>query len=421
MCRLSLVLAFFTAAGFRIQAQDALLNALSLDPALASKENPLMEAPTNQPHLGPVQFTLSTYLAATFDDNITESGVSPLSDVILRPGLDISLFWLATERSALQFSTDISYLQYVKQTQYSGLQVSPNSALTYSVSFADATLSFYDQLNYWRQVTTESALANIATLPRLDNTIGTRFSWAPGRWLVQLGYGYETFLSENAANNYLDRSTQNLFARLGWRLAEQSETGLEASGGLTSYRVHIQSDNDSVSLGPYAEWQLRPAIHLTLRGGPTFYYFQPSSAGQPGGNLNSYYLGASISHQLTDFLAYQFNLRRDVQLGLNEGSNYIEQWTGNFSLTWAMTQRINLTASLTYENGTQPLPVAVLGPYVFEASEHFERVGGGPQIAWRFTDKLTTSLTYYYWQRNSNLPGRGYNENIVSVSLSYAF
>ena len=421
MRRLSLALALYVAAGVRLQAQDALRNALSLDPALAAKENSLVELPPNQPHIGPVQYSLSTYLAATYDDNINETGLNPLSDVILRPGLDVSLAWLATERSELHLSTDISYLHYLTQSQYSGLQVSPNSALTYSVSIADATLSFYDQFNYWRQVTTESALANVAILPRLDNIIGTRFAWEPGRWVTQLGYGYETFLSENAANNYLDRSTQNLFGRFGWRLAEKSETGLEASGSFTTYRVHIQSDNQSASVGPYADLQLRPAIHLTLRGGPTFYYFEPNGAGQSGGNVNAYYLGATLSHQLTDFLSYQLSLRRDVQLGLNEGSNYIEQWVANYSLSWAATQRLHFGVNLTYENGRQPLVEAALGPFVFETTEQYQRFGAGPQFSWRFTDKLTAAINYFYWQRDSNLPDRGYTENIVSVSLGYAF
>ncbi|HWV99969.1 MAG TPA: hypothetical protein VNZ64_09780 [Candidatus Acidoferrum sp.] len=421
MCRVRIALAVLIAASLRIQAQDALRSALSLDPALAPRESSPVGLQPSEPHLGPVPFSLAAYIGVTYDDNFFESESNPQSDMILRGGLTVSVRWLATERSELRFSTDIGYLHYVTHSQDSGFQVSPNSALTYSVSYADATVSFYDQFNYWREVTTESALANIAILPRLDNTIGARLSWEPGRWLAQVGYGHESFLSDNAANNYLDRSTENLFSRFGWRLAEKSETGLEASGSFTSYRVHLQSDNRSLSIGPYADWQLRPAIHLALRGGPTVYFFDPNGTARGSANLNSYYLGLELSHQLTDYLAYQLNLRRDVQLGLNQGSDYIEQLSIASSLSCAVTRRITIGASLTYENGSQPLPVLVIGPYVFKATEHFDRLGGGPQFSWRFTDRLNASVSYFHWQRASDLPGRGYAENTVSLSLGYTF
>lgn len=421
MFRFRLVLAFFAAAGLRIQAQDALRQALALDPALTPKENSVATLAPEQPHLGPVRFNLSAYCSAGYNDNISESEFNRLSDVTLRPGLNVALFWPATERSELRFGTDISYVHYLTQSQYSGLEISPDSAISYAVSFADARLNFYDQFNYWRQVTTESSLANVAVLPRLDNTIGARLSWEPGRWLAQLGYGHEIFLAESAANNYLDRSSENLFGRLGWRLAEKSEAGLEASGSFTSYRVHLQSDNRSLSLGPYADWQLRPAIHVTLRGGPTFYAFDSNGAARGSGGLNSYYLGASLSHQLTAGVSYQINLRRDVQLGLNQGSDYVEQWTVNSSLAWAVTPRVNLGIVFTYENGSQPLPVAYLGPYVFETTERFERFGGGPQVSWRLTEKLTASANYSYWQRDSSLPGRNNNGNTAALTLGYAF
>jgi len=124
---------------------------------------------------------------------------------------------------------------------------------------------------------------------------------------------------------------------------------------------------------------------------------------------------------LTDFLSHQLTVRRDVQPGLNQGSDYVEQLTVNYSLSYALTQRISVSANVIYENGDQPFPVLVLGPFIFEAKEQFARYGAGPQVSWRFTDKLTGALSYFHWQRESNLPGRTYSENTVSLSLDYTF
>lgn len=418
MARLGIVLAVFVAA--QIRAQDALRSALSLDPALAPRENPVVEVQPNQPHLGPVQFGLGAYLGATYDDNFFESSSNPQSDVILRGGINLSLSWQATDRSELRFSTGLGYLQYVLHSAYSGLEVSPDSALTYALSYGDTTVTLYDQFNYWREVATEGALANIATLPRLDNTIGTRIAWQPSRWEARAGYGHDIFLSDNSANNYLDRSTEDFFGRLSWSLAQKSQAGLEASGSFTSYRVPIQSNNQSFSIGPYADWQLRPTIHLILRGGPTYYFFDANGRSKAS-TLSSYYLGLSLSHQLTDFFSHSLDVRRDIEPGLNLGSDYIEQLTLSYSLSYALTQRIGLSASVTYQNGSQPLPLFVFGPFIIEGTEHYEFYGAGPQVSWRFTDKLTASLRYFHWQRSSTFAGRGFGENTVSFNLAYTF
>src|SRR4029077_504112 len=99
MCRLRIALAVLMAAGLRIQAQDALRSALSLDPALAPKESQPLGLQPTEPHLGPVPFSLAAYIGATYDDNFFESDSNPQSDMILRGGVTIGVRWLATERS----------------------------------------------------------------------------------------------------------------------------------------------------------------------------------------------------------------------------------------------------------------------------------------------------------------------------------
>lgn len=416
-----MALAFLAAGIIRVPGQDALRGALSLDPALAPRAETPVESSVPGPHLGPIPFGIGSYLRAQYNDNFFEAAVNPQTDVSLRAGINATVSWAPTERSELRFNIGAGYLHYIEHSAYSGVELAPDSALTYSVNYADTTLSAYDQFNYWREVATEGALANIATLPRLDNIVGARLSWEPDRWRLQAGYGHEVFLAENSGNDYLNRASEQLFARAAWRLAENSETGLEASGSFTAYQLHIQSDNRNFSVGPFLDWSLRPAIHLSLRGGPAFYFFDPVSGTRQGSDLVSYYASLTLSHQLTEYISHELNVRRDVQPGLNRGSDYIEQLSVSYGLSCALTPRISLAANLTYENGSQPLPLFTLGPFIIEAMEHFERVGGGPRFSWRATDKLTVSLDYSHWQRTSNFPGRDYGENAVGLSLGYAF
>jgi hypothetical protein len=399
---------------FAAEGQDALRSAISLDAVIAAQTSQTVLQP-ERPHLGPVQLTLGAYAGTSYDDNINGSANNPQSDVLSRAGANLRFDWPATDHSDLQFGTGIGYVNYLRNTRNSGLEISPDSALTYALSLDDVILTLYDQFSYTRQVTTEAALANVATRPQLNNTAGLRVEWNPGQWTLQTGYSHNDNWSDHA-NDYLNRSSEYFFGRAGWRFAEATQAGVEASGGLTAYQLASQGNSYNVSVGGYVEWQLRPALHFTLRGGPTLYEF--SSPGPTGGNstLNSYYISFEASHQLTDFLSHNLRIERDVQLGANQGSDYVEQLTAGYSLSWALTQRISVGASVTYEDGQQPL-----GNFPFHSIEDYQRYGGGLQATWQFTGHLAGSLSYNHWLRDSNLPDRGYSENSVSFNLNYTF
>jgi hypothetical protein len=414
---ISVVFTLCTAEG-----QEALYNAISLESSIAVETN-VMALQPDRPHLGPVQLALGAYIGMTCDDNINESQSDPQSDVISRAGANLGFDWPATDHSELQFGTGIGYVHYLKNTANNGLEINPDSALTYALSLDDVILTFYDQISYSRQVTTEGALANVATLPQFDNTAGVKVEWDPGKWTFQTSYGHDIYLSDSA-NDYLNRSSEYFFGRAGWRFAEATQAGVEASGGLTAYQVNQQGNNYNYSVGGYVEWQVRPSLHLTLRGGPTIYTF--SSQGQSGGNstLDAYYVSLAASHQLTDFISHSLSINRNVQLGLNQGSDYIEQLTANYTITWALTKRISVGASASYEDGSQPLQLEYLFfgfPIPYTETEHYHRYGGGLQASWQFTDRLSANLSYNRSLRDSNLPERGYTENSVSFGLNYTF
>jgi uncharacterized protein (PEP-CTERM system associated) len=106
---------------------------------------------------------------------------------------------------------------------------------------------------------------------------------------------------------------------------------------------------------------------------------------------------------------------------LNAGSAFIEQLTGNYSIDWSLTQHTSLGISLVYENGRQPLPQLLFGFIQVETVENYWRYGIQPHFSWQVSDKLSASLAYNYWRRHSNLDGRNYEENSVSINLAYAF
>ena len=402
------------------RGQQALFSALSLDRAIEANTNALVQTAPEGHHLGPVPFTLGVYANASYNDNINETKDSLESDIILGAGVNLGVSWAPTGQSQLQFGSGIGYNRYLKHPENSGLIVTPDSSLIYSFSLDNVKVTLFDQFNYTREVVSEGALANTGLAPQLDNTIGTRVAWNPDQWTFQAGYSHDDYISDQSGED-LNRSSENFFARGGCLFAEGTEAGLEASDSLTSYEVETQNNSTGISVGAYAKWQLRQSLNLTLRGGPTFYTFNSGSgtAGTP--DLLTYYVNLEASQQLTYFLSHQLSINRSVQPGLNGGSAYFEQLVATYSVFWALTQRIHLGTSFTYENGSQPFPVVLPGGFVSQSIEHFELYGVQPQISWQLTDKLSGSLGYSYWLRRSNVDGRNYLQNSVSCGFVYTF
>jgi len=411
--------------GARATAQDALWGSLAYDQAAKPRENATTNLGPEQTHLGPVQVSLGCYGEVDFTDNVTFSEVDQQSDFILRGGGTASFSWPATPQSEVTLNTGVGYIHYLRDSQYDNLEITPNSLLNWNVFIDDVALTFYDQFGYSQSVAGQPALTGVSRFPIFDNTLGTRINWTPGQWLFQAGYSYDESLPGSSAFSYLERTTENIFTRAAWRFAENTQVGLEASGSSTSYRLATQSGNTSVSVGPFAEWQVTQAVHATIRGGPTFYFFDSSGAANQGSSLGSYYFELQVGHQMNEFWSQQLSVNREVSLAFNQGGNYLESLTANYTLSWALTQYINLTANAGYAHGTQTFQNFVsLFPgfgLLLNQTENYDQYSAGPTVSWQATSKLSTSLNFTHYIRDSNLPGRAYTANIISLKVNYAF
>ncbi|HLH56765.1 MAG TPA: hypothetical protein VKY92_24480 [Verrucomicrobiae bacterium] len=403
--------------------QDALQNALAIEPFLASSGN--SELNNDRPHLGPVGLELGAYAGLELNDNVNSSQLNPQSDLLLRGGLSIGLGCQLTAQSDLRFSSDIGYVHYLNHPVYDHLEVAPNSALAWNIGLQDGTISIFDQFAYSQQVLAESAISGLAYFPRFNNTIGTEVSWQPGRWILDLGYSHEDTLSSSTQFRYLNSSSELFFSRGGWLVGAASQAGIEASGGLTRYEVSTQNNNSSVSAGPYLDLELTRAVHAALRGGAVFYLFDSAPLNRQGNQLNSYYLGLRVSHQFTDFLSHKIDVQRNVRQGLNQGSSFIEQFTASYSINYSLTSNISLQGGFSYEQGTQPFEVFVdippFGTFGVLTTENYSRYGATVSASWQATRKVAASLGYSHWFRTSNLSGLGYEVNSVLFNLSYKF
>jgi len=408
------------------RAQEALFSALGLDSALEqhnASNYPPGGLPRPQSHCGPVDFTLGVYLGVEENDNINLTQNGTEGDTILHSGLTVGFDWPAAEQSQLTFNASVGYDKYLEHPVNDNLEIAPGSVLSWKIAFEDGSATLFDQFSDAQSAISEASVSGVSNLPRIDNTVGARVAWQPGRWLFELGYSHDNFFSDGAAYQYLNRSSEYLVFRGAHRLAEDTQLGLEASASLTRYDQALQSNNTSYSVGPYLEWQLTHFIKVSARGGYTFYAFDSNGAGQPAQNLGAYYFSLELTHQLTEFISQRLSVGRDISLGLNVGNNYTEQLTANYSVDWQATEHLALNLTLTYEDGNQPLTSEIStssGISLFSQTENYSRVGVGPGISYKFTRKLAGGLAFMHWDRMSNL-NTSYRNNTLTMQLNYAF
>ena len=289
------------------------------------------------------------------------------------------------------------------------------------------------------------ALAGVAQFPHFENTAGLRASWAPSKWSYQAGYSHYNFISDNSGSSgadfsRLDRSSEQVFARVAYSIAPATRVGLEASSALTDYAAAAQPDNVSFSIGPYTEWQVNEAFTLSLRGGFTHYSFDSTPGAVPDSaivllrpaaeayELSTYYAGVTINHRLTEFITHGVSASHSVQPGINQGSDFTESTDAGYQVSWALTRNSTIGASFGYAHGTETqtgIPDESPGPIQIEdltpTDEAYDSYNLGVNGSYRLSQQTTVTLAYYHNRRESSNAGRSYFQNRISIGLRYQF
>ena len=408
-----LVAALLLVPGF-CGAQEALKNAIFQDQGFSQRQAAAAQD-SGQPTADKPAFTVGASLGIQYDDNINLVEFNPLSDVIISPGVNFAGQWPISQTSQLTFGLGVAFEKYLNHSDYDRLTLSPKSVLALDIPAHDFVFSFYDSVNYSQDAITQAALSGVGQYSLFENIVGTRVTWQPSDWWIQVGYAHGTTISPAGDFDYLNGSTEQFFGRVGYRLALATTVGLEASATLADFDSTTQPDSTSYSFGPFVEWKITEAIDINIRGGLSHNTFEPTNSLGQAQNLNSYYSHLSVNQRLTEFVSHSLGGGHQVASGVNQGSAYVESSTVNYQITWALLRNTSLSGNVSYQIGNQPS----IGPG--GQAEDFTQLGFGLGIRQGLTKKLSSGLAYNFTQRDSNLPARGYTQNTVTLTINYQF
>jgi hypothetical protein len=364
---------------------------------------------------GPVDFNASASLDVEYNDNVGLAEKDRLSDLILRPTLNISSEWKVTSLNTLRFNIGIGYAYY---TQHHDLDtrsalLDPGSELAFDVYVGGVLkLTFHDRFAIVQNPIDEPTLSNTARFDRFQNAAGVTAVVDLNDVKFVVGYDHFDYRSFDSQFNFLNRQEEQFYGSTSVRLSDAVTVGVDASGGLIRYEQDFNNNGYDWSAGPFVEATLSNYVTLRLSGGYQAMTFDGSGTNGDTTNYGGFYGNFTIAQRLNQYWTHSVSIGHEARLGLEV--NFYEYNYARYLATWQLNPRMSLSLEGFAEDANESGTAA-------QNSEHSFRWGGSAALSWRLGARLTATLRYSYVNKDSDLDLRSYYQNVGTFGLGYDF
>jgi hypothetical protein len=380
-------------------------------PVIPPQTDPLAALPYTI-RAGDFRLLLSPSLSIEWNDNVNTTDRNEEDDFILRPLLNVDASYPITRNNLLRVNVGIGYDQYLDNSHLSTWRLQTGSGLEFDIETGDFLINVHDRVAYVRDSARRGDVAGTSEQGNFQNIAGLSITWNLGDLFLTLGYDHQDVISTVDRDEYQDRTTELVDARVGLRIRPNLVVGAHSPLSFTAYDLPILNDNTGYGGGVYAEWQPSSAMSVQPSFGYTVYDFDQTSALIPAEDQKTWYANLTLRHRPRAAIGYAISAGRELRLGVQ--SDAVEAWYVRPSISWSATDRISVQSAFFYENGTQ-----ATSPYVGQSEESYEWYGGSLTLAGSLTEKLTVSLTYRLTMRSSDLSARDYTQIMVTLQLRY--
>ncbi len=390
-------------------AQEALRTSLASERIAEQRRLEFENQPYNL-RWGDLKIGLSTSVSLEYNDNIRLSDAYQQSDEILRPQLHVNSIYPIGEANSLKFNSSVGYDAYFTHSEYNRLSIRPGSELEFDVFVRDFRINFHDRFSYSMDTGGIGAVSGVARYGGYRNTVGVSVARDFRDFVTQFGYDYDTFLSSEKYNSYLDRDTHNIIARAGLAVHPTATVGLEAGFSPTLYHQPLLNNSTSLSGGVYGEWRLSEHIRFQPRVGLSYYTFDssPIFGSQPANT--AYYFGLRWEHNISQTVSYSLDSGRDLRPGI--WGSLSDLFHAGLNLSWRGIRNVTLTGGPLYEDGSEKFGYR---------DDQYTRIGFNVGASYQIMEKLTASLGYRFSIKDSSNYVWNYTQNVVTATVNYLF
>jgi hypothetical protein len=399
----------------RASAQQALMN--SLPAGTATDQNLQLQRTDYTYKNGDFKLWVTPAMDLMWIDNIYLTQTNRQDDFVLRPTLGLITSYPISQEYLLQLNLTVGYNKYLNHDELDSFYLQSGSGLSFDVFVKDIDFNLHDRFSYVQDPSQNSQVANTGTYGTFQNTAGLSASWNLTRLVLSTGYDHQNSLSTSSQFNDTDLSSELFFARAGYVVSPRLTTGLESSVSLTTYQQDVLNNNQSYSIGAYADYKPDEYFELQPRAGYVIYQFDNTSQALRTSDLNSWYADLKVTHAITDALSYSLDAGHRVSLGVESDAS--QAWYVTPGVTWNLRKDWIIQGSMSYENGKQGIGSTQIGPAGNLVSENYSYFNGTVGFSHAITKRISFSLNYRLTLRSSSAQDQSYTQNEVDLQLSY--
>jgi len=378
--------------------------------------------------LGPVGLRFNTSLGLEATDNVYLRDNDRQADLIIRPQFNMFSAWRVTEKNTLTLGLGVGYAKYLNATEYDSLLISPDTDLSFDLYVGDFVINFHDRFDYSQDVSSDPTVSDTGGLSRFENTAGVLVTWDLNKAVLTFGYDHRNFIATEPQDDRLTHSAELFTVSAGLKLRPTILTGLELGGGLIDYGIPSSNnqlplqDNQHIAIGPFLSSQLSEYTTLRLSGGYVIYDVDPypaSLTSQPGfgyltnvpSQIDAFYAYVSLRQRAGNLVSHTFSFGRSLQIGL--ASDLVDVWRVQDTANWNLLRKTSVATTVSYEHARTSA--------VSSTGETLDRYGFGITLGRRLTEKMSGTLGYQFYLKNSDLANSDYLQNRLVLNLVYTF
>ena len=374
-------------------------------------------------NLGPTAWNFGAGLGVDYNSNVNYSENNPEGDFIFRPQMNTRMLWPVTDRNSINLTLGAGYSAYLQHQELDGLFLTPGSGLSFDLYVKDFQINLHDRFSmqeYSYQNSTSGSAGNYSVL---QNALGTTMLWDLNKVMLKFGYDHLNYVSVASSGGQPNAVSEVASLSAGYAPKAGMLAGLELGGDLIDYagKNLLYRNARQWNVGGFYDTQVSEYIHFTAHAGYMVYSPEPGlGLTYYGTDTSGMYAQLDVSHRLNDYVSYTLSGGRMISLGSYGGTanqylaNYggaVDAYYAYLTANWKIFRQITLSTSLIYNYGTQ----------LSGTPETWERYGFGISLRRDITSKLSASLGYQFYARQSDWPGRTYDLSVVSLGFYYRF
>jgi hypothetical protein len=362
--------------------------------------------------LGPTYWNFGTGLGAQYNSNVNLTDTNRESDLIFTPQINTRMLWPVSDQNSLNLNLGAGYSAYVQNSQLDRAFITPGSALAFDLYIEDFWINLHDRFSILESPYQDPTVAGSGDYSQFQNAAGVTTIWDLNKVVLKSVYDHVDSLPLNGSQGQFAVSEEVFSLWAGYTLKPKVLLGLAGGTSLinqgnTSTRMGL-GNGVQWNVGPFFEAQASEYIQMSVNAGYTG--FVPESEGNvSGGDLSGGYGQASITHRLNQYVSYSLTGGRILSLSLYGSAS--DMYFASLGANWNILHKVSLATSFLYYHGTA----------TSSYSETYDQYGPQVTLSRPLTRKLSSSLSYQFYLRDSNQANRNYTVNLVSLNLNYTF